>query len=781
MEIFRLFGKILIDNSKAIQELDETEKKAEDAAKSLEELSAQAGEMALTIGAAAAAFVAGIGVKAVMAADDLKKSMNLLQAQTGATDAEMKQFKDSALELYKQNVGQSFEDIARAMSEVARTTGLSGKELQATTKNAIALRDMFDLGVNESARAANSLIKNFGISADQAYTLIAQGAQQGANKNGDLLDTLNEYSVQFKSLGFSAEQFTGVLIDGAKNGSFSIDKVGDAVKEFNIRAKDGSKASMNAFKQLGMNADAMTNAFAGGGEKAQVAFQQVTDAISKIEDPVKKNAVGVALFGTQFEDLEAKAIEALGNIQANVSQNADTLGKINDVKYDSFGEALSGLGRQINADFFIPLGEKLIPKLQELMDLLKENEDEIKAGLNVAVEVLTGLFNGLLEVVEFIIDNFNWLKYAIIAVTAAATAQFVIGTLIPMYNAWRATTVGMTLAQAALNAVMALNPFSWIAIAIGVAVAAIVFLIMNWDTVVKYLKKAWVWIRDIFKKALDWVVSFTKKKFDGMKETITGVWEKIKTSAKTVWEWIMNFFQTTFGKIVAVLGGPITMGLMLIANWDKIKESGKIIWEAIIGYFSGAIERIKSVFGNLRDKGKEIFETLWTNIKGVFEKIGGFFTGFKETFKTLFDGVWEFLKTPLNLIITGLNFFIKGFEKMLNNVINAINSIPDIQAPDWLGGGEFGIPNLKNVKFKDIPALAEGGTITKAGTVMVGEQGPEFLNLPRGAEVVPLDKQQQTVVVNIHNPKIFNERDAEKLGDLLVRSLKLKGIQPRGV
>jgi hypothetical protein len=118
---------------------------------------------------------------------------------------------------------------------------------------------------------------------------------------------------------------------------------------------------------------------------------------------------------------------------------------------------------------------------------------------------------------------------------------------------------------------------------------------------------------------------------------------------------------------------------------------------------------------------------------------------------------------------------------MLNNVISAINSIPDIQAPDWLGGGEFGIPDLKKVSFEGIPALAEGGTLTKAGTVLVGEQGPEFLNLPRGAEVVPLDKQQQSVVVNIHNPKIFNERDAEKLGDLLVRSLKLKGIQPRGV
>jgi hypothetical protein len=46
---------------------------------------------------------------------------------------------------------------------------------------------------------------------------------------------------------------------------------------------------------------------------------------------------------------------------------------------------------------------------------------------------------------------------------------------------------------------------------------------------------------------------------------------------------------------------------------------------------------------------------------------------------------------------------------------------------------------------------------------------------------VPLDKQQQSVVININNAKIMNDKDAENLGDLLVRYLKKKGIAPRGV
>ncbi|RKJ35997.1 phage tail protein, partial [Butyricicoccus sp. 1XD8-22] len=157
--------------------------------------------------------------------------------------------------------------------------------------------------------------KNFGISADEAYNIIAVGAQNGADKNGDLLDTLNEYSVQYASLGLSADEFIASLVAGAESGAFSIDKVGDAVKEFNIRAKDGSKSSMEAFTALGLNAEEMTKQFAQGGETANAAFFNVIQKLQEIEDPLLKNTIGVQLFGTQFEDLEASILPVLGGIK----------------------------------------------------------------------------------------------------------------------------------------------------------------------------------------------------------------------------------------------------------------------------------------------------------------------------------------------------------------------------------------------------------------------------------------------------------------------------------
>ena len=74
-------------------------------------------------------------------------------------------------------------------------------------------------------------------------------AQNGLDKNGDLLDTINEYSVHFKQAGFDAESMFNMLINGTESGTFSVDKLGDTVKEFFIRAKDGSDSTIGAFQK----------------------------------------------------------------------------------------------------------------------------------------------------------------------------------------------------------------------------------------------------------------------------------------------------------------------------------------------------------------------------------------------------------------------------------------------------------------------------------------------------------------------------------------------------
>lgn len=336
----------------------------------------------ITAGAAAAA-TATTGLLARLG-DGFNQAVNQIGASTGATGKDLKQLGQIAQAVYSHNFGDSLEDVADGISVVRQTTQLMGKELQAATEAGFALRDTFGYDLAESARTASSLMKNFQIDAEKAYNIIAVGAQNGADQNGDLLDTLNEYSAQYAALGLSADQFVNGLISGAKAGVFSIDKVGDAVKEFNIRAKDGSKSTTDAFATLKLNAAKTMQAFASGGDTAQRAFFQVVRALESMQDPVAKNQTAVALFGTQYEDLEQTVLPVLASMEDSSKQAYDALGQINQVKYNDLGSAMEGLKRTIEGAL-LPSASKitsgpLMDAMEALQDMAQKLAKNIKAG-----------------------------------------------------------------------------------------------------------------------------------------------------------------------------------------------------------------------------------------------------------------------------------------------------------------------------------------------------------------------------------------------------------------
>ena len=308
--------------------------------------------------------------------DDWNKTMNQLSASTGATGEKLDALSESVKAVYANNFGDSFEDAADGLAATLKVTDLAGEALEQATESGFMLRDTFEYEISESARAASALMKNFGIDAEEAYGLIATAAQNGADKNGDLLDTLNEYSNQYAALGLNADQFIDSLVRGADAGLFSIDKVGDAVKEFNIRAKDGSDSSREAFESLGLNADVMFEAFAAGGETAQAAFFDTVEALNGLADPLAKNQIGVALFGTQFEDLEAGILPVLADIETAAYDGADALDQINDVKYNDLGSAFEQIRRTAEVAF-LPMASMIANSLTRLAPIISSALDSI--------------------------------------------------------------------------------------------------------------------------------------------------------------------------------------------------------------------------------------------------------------------------------------------------------------------------------------------------------------------------------------------------------------------
>ena len=326
-----------------------------------------------------------------------EQALNKLDAATGASDSQMQKYKEVMKDVYNNNFGDSMDDVGESMSTILQIMGDMDKEsLQGVTENALSLRDVFGMDVSESVRTANSLMDKFGISSDEAFNLIAQGAQNGLNQNDDLLDTINEYSVQFASAGFSADDMFNMLANGANQGTWSIDKLGDAVKEYNINWKDGT--AHDSLEKLGFNADEMSKKMGKGGKEAGQAMQEVIAAIMKTEDEQERYQLGQAIMGTMWEDLGEDAVKALMNTNGEIDKSKKAMDDVKSTAYDDIASSAEGLGRTLKNDIISPVVDTCEPVIKDFLGYVNQNLPTIEpilVGIGTAITIIGGAMTAI--------------------------------------------------------------------------------------------------------------------------------------------------------------------------------------------------------------------------------------------------------------------------------------------------------------------------------------------------------------------------------------------------
>ena len=592
--------------------------------------------MADTAVTAAKALGAGFVAAATYATKfetDCDKALNTVITQTGAADAEVEGLEETLLSIYKDNFGEDINDIATAMSAVKQQTGQTGEELKNTTEHAILMRDTFDIDVNESIRGVNAMMKQFGISADEAYNLLAQGAQKGLNQNGDLADQLAEYSVYYADLGLSAEDAFNMIANGAKNGTFQVDYLNDAVKEFGIRVKDGT--ADDAFKTLGLNVDDLKTKFAQGGEGAKEAFQIVNTALFSCDNEVQRNLLGVALYGTKWEDLGEDAVRALVNTQGEITATNDALGTINETKYDDLGNQIEDLGRNIKVDLIKPVGEELKPVISEVIGEVKSKIPEVKT-------IVLAVISKVKEFISFLAKNGPTIISIIAGIAAGMLA----------WKVWKTTTEGLTIAQKLLNTEMAANPIGIVITAVSALVAALVTLFA------------------------------TNEDF---RNKVIAVWEAVKETAVKVFGAIADFFTVTI---------PNAFNSFI----NFVKSNWQALLLFIVNPFAGAFKLIYDNCATFREfvdnfvaNVKQFFQNLWDGLVAIFQNVGQWFT---DRFTEAYNGVtgvfasigqwfgarWQDIKNALALVAT---WFLTMFTNAYTNVTNVFASIGQWFGARW--------------------------------------------------------------------------------------------------
>ncbi len=471
--------------------------------------------------------LANIATESFTMANDIDAATDTFIAKTGESTKSAGEFENAMTNIYNGNYGESFEDISESMATIKQSLDDIGAiELENLTRKSLVLRDTFDFEVNESIRGAKSMMDQFGISADEAYNLIAQGAQNGLNQNDDLLDVVNEYSVQFSDAGFKADEMFNMLANGAESGTWSIDKLGDAVKEYNIRISDGTVAE--ALKEnrslLGLTEKEvknLTSAYGKGGDIGKQAMIDTLDAVMSVEDETERYKLGVSMLGTMWEDLGEDAVVALFNTEGEISKTKDALGEIDSIKYDNLGSALEGVKRNIQTSIADPMKEEVMPAVNEFI----EEADWTGIGQTIG-DVFGVIAEGALAIVSATSEAVGWMQEHKAVTTAIAAAIGVLAISIGAYNvvqgiksaldAAQVTTVwalvSAHIAQAAA-ATAAIAPYLLIVAAISAVIAVIVLCVKHWDT----LKQKTAEVFNSIKNTVSDGISKIKSLFSGLK------------------------------------------------------------------------------------------------------------------------------------------------------------------------------------------------------------------------------------------------------------------------
>lgn len=569
-------------------------------------------------------------------------ALDKMNAKIGATGEAAKKYTNVAKNVYKNGWGESLTDTSNAVATIVMQLGyLEEADLQKITENSMTLSDVYEFDIAESIRTVKSLMDQFGISADDAFNFIVQGAQEGLNQNGDMLDVISEYAVQFSDAGYSAENMFNMIANGYTEGSWSVDKLGDSLKEFKTNMMDGT--ANEYLTMLGLNAEKITAEYAKGGDSARVATDKVIQALISCKDPQDQFIAGQGIMGTMWEDLGADAVNALMKTNGELSNSKDAMEQLKTDAYDNLTTSVSTLGNTFEVELLQPLADSVSPALADVVNKVTE----------------------IISVVSDTIQKSPELQAVLIGV---ATALGVVAVALGI----SALISGVQKAFAALNTTMLANPIFLIVTAIAALVAGLVYAYNNCESFRNAVDKAFVFIKDLFGD----IKTFFTDTFNVIGEKLTSAKDKITT--------VFNGIKDTMGNILGSAKDTVSEKLNNIknayeSNGGGIKGAAAAVMEGVKGYFTTGLTFVDNLTGgklsNIANSFKNKLNDAKNSVKGIIDKIKSFFN---------FKISWPKIPTP--------HFSIKPNGWSVGDLMKGIK--PDLDITWYAKGKIFKKPTI---------------------------------------------------------------------------------------
>lgn len=550
---------------------------------------------------------------------DFEDSVARVKGALGETDDQARQTAQVIKDVYEAGLGESMDRVAEAVVRIKRNLGeMDDGTLNAITQQAIILEDTFDVDMNETLRGVKGLMKNFGLTAQEAMDYIIAGTQEGLDWTDELGDNISEYSGKFSQAGYSASEYFQLLKNGSDSGAYNLDKVNDAINEVTTRLADGTiEGALGSFSS---ETQKTFKAWQDGKATQKDVIDSIVSDITKCDDQQKALTMSATAFGTMGEDANLTFAKALNSVGTTFDD-------------------VSGKGQQFADETTTPM--------QELESKVRKVKDQLQP--------LGDLFYDIAGVV---LDNFSPISGIIVTVATA------IATYKAITTAADVATKGLAAAQKLLSVAMDVGPVGMLVVGITALVAGFLYLWNTSDGFRKFWSKQWENIKESFQSVADILVPFFTKTlpeaFNGLVETFQGVGDSIVEFFVGIGETIASFFTETipeaFNGFIETVSGFVDS---VVSFFSELPYN--------IGYAIGYIVAL------IVDLGMKFVEFVTVDVPN-------FVTGFISWISQLPGQFWTYITDIIGKVAEfALNLISKGYEagsSFVSSIISFVTGLP---------------------------------------------------------------------------------------------------------
>jgi TP901 family phage tail tape measure protein len=674
--------------------------------------------------------IVGFAKEAVTGAADLQSSMGLLQAVTGATQAQMQKFNDTAIALGNDITlpAVSASDAADAMIELGKA-GLSVNDTLAASKGVLQAAAAGNIAVADSAKIVSGALLTFGLQGSEASRVadvLAAAANASSLELGDVGLALTQAGAQASIAGLSMEQTVGIIAQMANKG-ISAQQAGTSLSYMLKSLVAPTDKAAGVMSDLGLKFFDADGKFIGVRE----SIAQLTEKTKGLTQEQKAQALST-IFGAEA----LKSANVLINdgtagydkMQVAISKQgaANDLAKARQV---GFNGAVAALQNTIETTALI-IGQFFLPVLTDIANFIGKNFTPILAGLGGA---LVGL--GLFAVVSAggfgVLGAAIWTALApvlpFIAAGAALAAGIAIlqakfdifgkavafikpiiegvGNAIEMLKTgdFKGGIFGLTEDSPIIGALLTIRD---VAIQVGNYIGGQFKSV--WDSLVKIFDQ----LRASLQPVIDKMVEFYQKHAEQFQTAFkiigiviaaitfapliaaVGIFIGVITVVAKILEFVANNFEIIKNVVLTV----ITIALFpLIAAFFIVKTAIEVIINvvkflidvfnavvAVISFLVGIVVAVFTAIGLVITTVFNVIAALWTNVlKPVFDGIAFVITALFTIVFTIFSGIAEVIFTVVSTIVQIIGVILFGIVSFIYEQI--LKPIGQFFASIWNG------------------------------------------------------------------------------------------------